>query len=656
MQTNAYQNKAKIYVLKASSFSQMSKPLYLGKMLLHWCEKCNVPVLGNECFCGNVTKIVSVTPPGDIRPAFPYDIEFINQISVEQFNSTLIPENKVIVLNKAPYDDRMDEIIMDGNTIGSIRFELNSLKWVLLLRVEGARLLLQKNDDLSQLKHWIAVDNSVVKFIIEGANLLAPGISDADITIKESDEVIILNSDNEVIATGRARMGGADMRAKQKGMAVKIRDKSLPKRFNINSNPTTWDDVIEANKNYIDAFIFKSHNFITNVASTVNKPITVSYSGGKDSLVVLNLVNECVGNYDILFADTGIEFPETVQNIDEIAKTYGKPIRSISSNDAFWDSISDFGPPSVEMRWCCKVCKLGPISQIIENNYENGCLTFIGQRKYESETRAKSERIWKNPWVGNQIGAAPIQDWTAMHVWLYIFMHNLPYNPLYNTGFDRIGCWVCPSCSVADLFRLKITHPQLADKLNDYLMKYAQKSDLSKEWINHGMWRWKKLPPNIQQIANSKGICTIPKADPYKKLEFAMTSGYRPCRQGGISAEGSFSTPIDLTIIKNSGLFGVIGPTTYIDGVASIFNGKNSGQIFSSGTVIARSDSDLNTKQLIKKIENTVLRALKCTGCGICVGQCSHNAIKIKNKHVIIEDNCIHCSKCIDSCPVIIFV
>lgn len=636
----------------------MSKPLYLGQMLLHWCKKCNLPVLGKKCNCGNDTHTVSITPPGDIRPAFSFDNEHINNISTQQFNAPLIPDKKLIVLNKAPYDDRMDEIIMNGSTIGSIRFELESLKWVLLLRVEGARLLFQNNEKFSHMKNWIIIDNSVVKFILEGANLLAPGIYDADINIKEKDEVVILNLNHEVIATGRARMSGANMRARQKGVAVKIRDKSLPQNSNTYSNYSyepTWNDVIKANKIYMDEFVKKSHNFINNVTSNIDKPITVSYSGGKDSLVVLNLVNECLNDYDIIFADTGIEFPETIDNIKEVAKKYHKSVKSISSENAFWDSIVNFGPPSVEMRWCCKVCKLGPISQIIDHNYEKGCLTFVGQRKYESDARSKSSRLWKNPWIGNQIAATPIQDWTAMHVWLYIFMHNLPFNPLYENGFDRIGCWLCPSCSLADLFRLKKTHPQFADKLENYLLDYAKKSGLSKDWVDHGMWRWKKLPANLEQIANLKGICTKLQIDPDNILEFSVTSGYRPCKQGGISAEGSFNTAIDIDKIEYSGMLQTIGKPSYIKEVAHVTETNNSAQIFSAGAVVARSDSETDAKKWIKKVEYCVLRSLKCSGCGVCAGICIHNAITIKKKQAIIENNCTHCSKCIDICPVIKF-
>ena len=82
-----------------------------------------MPVLGKRCGCGKSTKKVEVTPPADIRPAFDYDIKRINSVSKKQFNAPLIPEGHLVVLNKAPYEDRMDEIIVDGEVLASIIFK-----------------------------------------------------------------------------------------------------------------------------------------------------------------------------------------------------------------------------------------------------------------------------------------------------------------------------------------------------------------------------------------------------------------------------------------------------------------------------------------------------------------------------------------------------
>jgi phosphoadenosine phosphosulfate reductase len=299
------------------------------------------------------------------------------------------------------------------------------------------------------------------------------------------------------------------------------------------------------------------------------------------------------------------------------------------------------------------VCKLGAIAQLIEGNYDTGCLTFIGQRKYESEVRANSEHIWRNPWVGNQIGATPIQNWTALHVWLYLFWKDAKYNPLYEQGFDRIGCWLCPSASMADFSRLGEIHPDLKEKLENYLKEYASRNGLPHEWVKYGFWRWQVLPKSICMIAEKKGINIVPKSE-NKPVGFTMTLGYRPCKTGGISAEGSFGTPLNLSRIEETGLMHVIGNVNSIDGVILTQRDDETVHIYASGTLVARASDEERTGRLMGLAEKTIMRALSCTKCGVCVGQCSVRAIKLDGD-IRVNDNCTRCGKCTHACPVVRF-
>ncbi len=620
---------------------------YLGELLLYWCPSCNLPILGKTCACGANTKKIDITPPGDVRPAFQYDIELINRTTEKQFGIKLIPEGRLVVLNKAPYEDRMDEVISDGVVLGSLRFELERMELMFIPRLEGARLL-------AGGRKWVIVDSGAVDFIIKGASVLAPGVNDADASIVEDDEVIVLTPQKEVIATGRARMSAARMLTHEKGLAVKTRWNGMPKKEE-KSHPQarTWDDAVHANMHILKKFEQKAHRFIKNVAETAKRPVSVSYSGGKDSLATLLLVCDSTLDFDVLFADTGLEFPETVDNVKETVTALSSPLKLHSSGDSFWQSIDNFGPPTVEARWCCKVCKLGAITQIIEENYENGCLTFVGQRKYESEIRANSDHIWKNPWVGNQIAATPIQNWTALHVWLYLFWKKAKYNPLYEEGFDRIGCWLCPSASMADFSRLHEIHPELFEKLEKYLNEYALKNGLPLEWVTYGFWRWQVLPKSIGMMALKKGINLVPKHEK-KPVKFTMTIGFRPCKTGGITAEGSFGMPLNLPLIEETGLLGIIGYTSSIDGVILTQRGEDNVHVYASGTVVARGRDEGKTRELIGLAEKTIRRALSCTGCGVCVGQCEVRAISV-NGTARLKGNCTCCEKCTWACPVVKF-
>ncbi len=517
----------------------MVKPVFLGKLVLHWCPACNVPVLDEKCACGHKTNFVTVTPPADIRPAFPYDIERINEVSVKQFGKKMIADGEIAVYNKAPYDDRMEEIICGGEIIGTIRFEIDKPGWVLLPRLSGARRIFNKNsktedpDVETNLKNWIMVHEKAIPFVADGSSVLVPGILKTAPGFEKEDEVVIITSDFEVIAVGRAKMSAEEIAAAERGKAVKTRwtgienesekntaasvmpeDKDIPK-----GTPTReiWQKTIDANRHVIDKFEADSIKFMQNAAANMNRKLTCSYSGGKDSLVTLHLTEKAFGkesgnerDYEIIFADTGLEFQETIDNVKEVVDIYGKPFKETSAGNAFWEEYEINGPPSVDNRWCTQSCKLMPITTVIETNYaeEGGCMTFIGQRQYESKARAKSQRIWKSPSVRGQIGAAPIQEWTAMHVWLYIFDKDLHYNPLYEKGLDRIGCWLCPAASLADFENLKHTHPEAMKMWEEKLVGAGREKGIEnpEAWVKFGLWRYDKLPPLMQKLAAEKGV------------------------------------------------------------------------------------------------------------------------------------------------------
>jgi PUA-domain protein len=92
----------------------------------------------------------------------------------------------------------------------------------LLFKIEGKIFPTVKGAlKLNPSRRRVVVDPGAVKFIINGADIMAPGIVDADPAIREGDLVIVVEqAHGKALAIGRALMTGKDM-VGGKGKAVK---------------------------------------------------------------------------------------------------------------------------------------------------------------------------------------------------------------------------------------------------------------------------------------------------------------------------------------------------------------------------------------------------------------------------------------------------
>ncbi|MCE5215217.1 MAG: RNA-binding protein [Methanobacterium sp.] len=69
---------------------------------------------------------------------------------------------------------------------------------------------------------YVVVDMGAVKFMTKGADVMSPGITEADPMIKEGDLVIIIDENHrKPLATGRSLISGSDMVKNNEGKAVK---------------------------------------------------------------------------------------------------------------------------------------------------------------------------------------------------------------------------------------------------------------------------------------------------------------------------------------------------------------------------------------------------------------------------------------------------
>jgi len=161
----------------------------------------------------------------------------------------------------------------------------------------------------------------------------------------------------------------------------------------------------------------------------------LKFSGGKDSIVMYDIVKKSGVRFEAFYNFTSLDPPEVLS----FMKRYYPEVKWIRpyKGRSFWYWLERVGPPTKAKRWCCTKLKHAARSE------EAGRKVLVGVRADESWKRAKRGRIAWNQDGRNWV-LAPIFHFKEEDVWLYIEKENLPYPTLYDEGFNRVACVVCP--------------------------------------------------------------------------------------------------------------------------------------------------------------------------------------------------------------------
>ena len=157
------------------------------------------------------------------------------------------------------------------------------------------------------------------------------------------------------------------------------------------------------------------------------------FSGGKDSIVMRSLADLAGVKYTALFSCTTIDPPEVYRFI---RRHYPDTIWHFPKKN-FFRLVEKKGPAWRRARWCCQELKeSGDIPGL------NSLL--IGIRAEESRARAERQRIEASTRKKGVTFFAPIHGWKEWQIWEHIERHGLTYPSLYDEGYSRIGCKLCP--------------------------------------------------------------------------------------------------------------------------------------------------------------------------------------------------------------------
>ncbi len=420
------------------------------------------------------------------------------------------------------------------------------------------------------------------------------------------------------------------------------------------ANTEHFDFITTEAKQYINDF---SARFINN---DVNAAF-VSFSGGKDSTVVSDLVRKALGNPSIIhiFGNTTLEFPQTYDYIERFKKINRKTpvLRAENKEQDFFNLCESFGPPSRSLRWCCTIFKTGFIGDKIKKTFDDKktVLTFYGIRRSESASRSNYERSSEGKKISKQLVASPIIDWMDFDIWLYLLTTKIDFNTAYRQGYTRVGCWCCPNNSSWSQFLASIYMPEQYKRFNGMLIDFAKKMGKSdpEEYVTSGGWKARQGGAGIEL---SKNVA----------IEF------KPCATDASSFNYSLNKPITKEMYEFFKPFGVLnfemgkarlGEVYILDAHSQQPIMKLQGRIGTKDLRISILNTPIaartKTVEIELKFKCQITKYQLCVGCHACENACKHNAIKlIKNgpgdsdyEYKIDEDKCVHCFECINHYP-----
>jgi len=422
-------------------------------------------------------------------------------------------------------------------------------------------------------------------------------------------------------------------------VVVKLEDLSL--------EPVDVNLMVEKNKTFINGLTEKAMRFVEQKYKRFRPRVdvaAVSFSGGKDSMVLLDLVQRTLNpdQYVVVFNDTWMELSDTYKVVEEAKKRWPQlnfyTAKSEKDAETTW---REMGPPSRLIRWCCTVHKSAPTLLMLRTLAGKPSVTALiveGVRREESQRRSVYSDVAIGYKHDTQTNIRPIIDWSSTEIYLYTFARRLPLNRAYRYGLARVGCSVCPFASGWSEYVIQNVYGGEVETLLDALFEYAsmftkEKDDLT-EFVSSGKW---KSRASGSSLGFGKELPT--KSFNGCSLMFAIRNPNENWAEwvkavGNVVMEGDIQGQLNVRDPSNPS-----SPQKILD-----FQLQKDGDV----EVITVNGLSSDDKETIKRLGWVATKVSYCTHCQACQVECPTGALHITTTKVTIDqDRCIHCAECL---------
>lgn len=399
--------------------------------------------------------------------------------------------------------------------------------------------------------------------------------------------------------------------------------------------------MVAKNHTILEALVQDTIKKVFNIYISYRKKVDIFYvafSGGKDSVVALDIVQRALphNEFKVVFGNTDMEFPTTTELVQKLSRKCsdeGIEFLEAASNMTSKESWNIFGPPARKVRWCCTVHKTAPVINMLSDKFANGklrCVMITGVRGDESVSRSGYDEMSMGKKMAGQYSFHPILEWSSAEIYLYIYSQGLLLNDAYKYGFNRVGCIMCPNSSEKHEYIKRQCFPELVDEYCERITQNSAKDlsgDNAKIFLETGGWK-SRLSGRELKLSEED------------RFQLNETPAYLKFSVNKLN-------PVWKTWYKTMGIIEENSGEIMLE-YNGVWRNCRESEDENGGLIeIENLGNSKNSIEFIFLFKSVLAKSQYCIFCKTCVAECPHRNISMSDGKVTISDKCIKCHECL---------